>query len=131
MINTYASENLSKAISRLQEAIKASNPKYMEYIQDSAIRRFKFVIEQYWKVLKKILSYEGVDTSVPKDVFRKAFQFQLITDEPIWIKMLHDRNHTSHEYDQKEAERVFENIKTYLPILETTYESLKQKYKIW
>ncbi len=44
--------------------------------------------------------------------------------------MLDDRNNNSHVYKQEDAKPVFENIKTYEPVLVKTYTSLKEKYKL-
>ena len=44
--------------------------------------------------------------------------------------MLDDRNNTSHAYDEEKAKIIFEHIKSYLPIFEATYDSLKDKYNL-
>ena len=98
-------------------------------MQDAAIQRFEFVIELYWKTLKKILAYEKVESTTPRDVLSKAFQFNLIDDEDAWLATLDDRNNTSHMYSQEEAKRVFSRIKAYLPVLRKTYDTLKDAYK--
>lgn len=46
----------------------------------------------------------------------------------MWLGMLDDRNNTSHVYKYEDTKQVFENIKTYLPILEKTYNKLDKKY---
>lgn len=94
------------------------------------MQRFEFVIEIFWKILKKILAYEKIDSITPRDVLSKAFQFKLIDDEALWLKMLDDRNNTSHVYSEEEAKRVFENIKLYLPVLKNIYGGLKQRYNL-
>ena len=80
------------------------------------------------KVLKKILAYEKIDSTTPREVLKKAFQFNLIDDEDLWLKILDDRNNTSHVYKQEDADRVFKHIKMYLPVFEKTYSNLKKKY---
>ena len=102
--------------------------KFSEYIYDAAFLRFKLVLESFWKLLKKILAYEEIDSTTPRDVMSKAFQFYMIDDEKMWLKMLKDRNNNLHIYDYKYIEKVFENIKLYLPILEKTYNKLEKKY---
>lgn len=123
-------ENLGKSIERLKEVLKHDDLDKIEYMRDAAIQRFEFVIELYWKVLKKVLSYEKIDATTPRDVLRKAFQFNVINDEAIWLAMLDDRNNTSHVYKQEDAIRVFEHIKTYFPVLEKTYFDIKNKYDL-
>jgi nucleotidyltransferase substrate binding protein (TIGR01987 family) len=119
-----------QAIGRLAEVIHHPDLGKNEYMQDAAIQRFEFVMELCWKVLKKVLSYEKIDSTTPRDVLNKAFQYKIIDDEKIWLKMLDDRNCTSHVYKQEEARRVFANIKGYLPIFEKTYDYLKLKYHL-
>lgn len=122
--------SLGASIDRLSDIIKHEDIDRIEYMRDATIQRFEFVIELYWKVLKKILAYEKLDTTSPRDVLSKAFQFKLIDDEAEWLAMLDDRNRTSHIYREEEAKRIFSNIKNYLPVLEQTYQSLKGQYEL-
>lgn len=96
-------------------------------MQDSAIQRFEFVIQLYWKVLKKFLSYEKIEASSPREVLKSAFAIKLIDDETIWLSMLNDRNSVSHVYDEEEAKRVFLNIKKYETVLQNSYQKLSQR----
>lgn len=121
-------ETLGQAIQRLTEILNHPDLKKTDYLQDAAIQRFEFCIELYWKVLKKFLAYEEVEATTPRDVLQKAYQFHLIDDEKMWLQMLHDRNKTSHVYKQEEANRIFENILSYGPVLEKNYEELKLKF---
>lgn len=121
-------DSLGKAIMRLKALTESPDIDKVDYIQDATIQRFEFVIELYWKVLKKILVYEKSDSTTPRDVLKKAFQFHLIDDEDLWLAMLDDRNNTSHVYKEEDALRVFENIRDYVPVLEKSYQNLKKKY---
>lgn len=122
--------SLGQAIIRLGEVIRHKESTQNDYMQDAAIQRFEFVIELFWKVLKKMLTYEKIESTTPREVLSKSFQFQLIDNEELWLKMLDDRNITSHAYKQEKAKQIFENIKIYLPIFEATYSFLKTKYKL-
>ena len=108
--------------------MRANNLLENDIIQDAAIQRFEFTIELFWKVLKKCLAYEKVDTTTPRDVLSKAFQFHLIDDEEIWLSMLDDRNKTSHVYQEAVALAVFKHLKGYLPVMKVTYQKLESKY---
>lgn len=121
-------ESLGEAVARLGEVLQQPDLKKNDFLQDATIQRFEFCIELYWKVLKKFLAYEEVETTTPKDVVSKAYQFGLVDNEKIWLQMLHDRNKTSHVYKQEEAKRVFNNIVTYWPSIEANYENLKIKF---
>ena len=123
-------DSLGQALKRLSEVITHKDIDTVDFMQDATIQRFEFVIELYWKVLKKILTYEKIDATTPREVLKKAFQFNLINDEETWLAMLDDKYNTSHAYKQEEAKKVFEHIKLYLPVLESTYSLLKNKYNI-
>ena len=120
--------SLDNAISRLRELLHHQEIDKADYMRDASIQRFEFVIELFWKVLKKILSYEKVDSTTPRDVISKAFQYNLIDDEKAWLAMLDDRNNTSHAYNEDSSKLIFARIKQYLPIFENSYHNL-QKYK--
>jgi nucleotidyltransferase substrate binding protein (TIGR01987 family) len=92
---------------------------------DACIQRFKFTVELFWKLLKRIIESRGGMPTYPKDVLREAFRGQLIHDESVWLRMLQDRNLTSHTYNQDLADAIFERIKTYYPVFHETYEQLK------
>lgn len=79
---------------------------------------------------KKILQYEQVETTTPRDALSKAYQYKLIDSEDIWLSMLNDRNNTSHAYNEEKAKQIFQHIQSYLPIFVATYKTLKDKYDI-
>jgi len=119
---------LGNAISRLREVMEHPQLDENEYMRDAAIQRFEFTIELFWKLLKKVLFHEKIDTTTPRDTLSKAYQYELIGDEKTWLQMLDDRNNTSHAYREEEAKKIFENIKKYLPVFEQTYVFIQNKY---
>lgn len=121
---------LGKAISRLREVLELSEIDHHDYIRDAAILRFKYSIEMFWKLLIKILHHEKIEATTPRDTLGKAYQYQLIDSEDMWLGMLDDRNNTSHAYQEEAAKRIFEHIKLYLLVFEETYTSLKEKYRL-
>lgn len=121
-------QKLGNAINRLQEAVDHPELGTNAFIQDALMQRFEFSIEFFWKILKKILMHEGIEATIPRDIFAKAFQFSLIVDENIWIEMIEARNTISHIYDQDEARRIAEKIKTiYFPIMNAAYQNLQKR----
>lgn len=123
-------DTLGKAIHRLKEVIENPTLDQNDYMRDAAIQRFEFTIELFWKVLKKVLFHEKIEATTPRDTLNKAYQYKLIDDEALWLRMLDDRNNTSHAYKEEEAKRIFESIKTYLPVFEKTYGVLKERYNL-
>lgn len=119
-------KNLEKALVSLEKA--ASSPAIEDRINiDATIQRFEFTIELFWKFLKSILETKGVQVQYPKDVLKEAFRGGLIDHESVWLKMLQDRNLSSHTYDEALADRVFGDIQKYLPVLRNTFNTLAKK----
>ena len=72
-----------------------------ELLRDGIIQRFEFTFELGWKTLKEVFESEGlIGLNSPKMVLKEAFVSRLIEDEGIWLKMLMDRNATSHIYSE-------------------------------
>lgn len=104
-------DDLGKAISRLAEAIEDSKKIELSTLRDGVIQRFEFTIELSWKALKFYFNSEGVEeATTPKSTIREAFRYKAIENIDIWIKMLDDRNQTSHMYNLSTAEVIYENI---------------------
>jgi nucleotidyltransferase substrate binding protein (TIGR01987 family) len=119
-----ALDRLKRAYSRLKEALERVQD---ELDRDGAIQRFEFTVELLWKTLKKFLAYEKVECRSPRDCIKKAFRHGFIGDDEILIDMLEDRNRSSHIYDEKEAEKIFERIsKVYAPVIEKVIKKLEE-----
>ena len=93
--------NYRNALARLHEAIKESKSTESLTVRDGVIQRFEFTSELAWKTIREyLLSQEVTDINSPKRVMIEAYNNELITDEEGWIQVLHDRNSTSHIYDE-------------------------------
>ena len=98
------------AAARLAEA--ATLPE-TDIVRDAAIQRFEFTFELVWKTLQLYLEHEGLESSGPRAVLKRAFVMRLIPDQDeadIWLRMLDDRNLTSHAYDETLAVRIYTRI---------------------
>ncbi|MCF8241587.1 MAG: nucleotidyltransferase substrate binding protein [Melioribacteraceae bacterium] len=104
----YSIRKLTDACSRLQDGIDAANN---ELGRDGVIKRFEFTFELLWKALKLFLLEEGIICKSPKDCLQQAFKYGLVEDEEIFLDMLEDRNLTTHTYDQKTSDKIYNNIK--------------------
>jgi nucleotidyltransferase substrate binding protein (TIGR01987 family) len=87
-------------------------------------------MEFFLKFLKKILEFHGLEVFFPKDILQEAYAGHLIDDDTLWLQMLNDRNLTSHTYDQKLADQIYANIKTYFPVLKKAYLELREQYVV-
>ena len=97
-----------------------------ELDRDGVIQRFEFTVELFWKTLKLLLAYQGIDCASPRRCIKEAFRAGLIGDDEILLDMLEDRNRSSYIYDESTAEEIFERIvKVYVPTLERILEGIK------
>ncbi len=119
---------LENALDRLEETIQKLEKEYSLERQDSLIQRFEFCTELFWKNLKKLLAYEKILTTTPRDVLAKAYQSMLIDDEAAWLSMIDDRNTTSHIYQLEVAEIVASHIPGHFAVMKKTYEKLRASY---
>jgi len=114
---------LSKSFGRHWE-----NQKQIRLAIDGTIQRFEFVIELFWKTLRRLLAEEGIQTDTPREALQQAFQIRWLRDEAAWLQMLKDRNETSHVYDELAARRIYERIKRYRGELEATDTYLQKRF---
>lgn len=118
--------NLAKALTRLEEALKVGRDNSL-YI-DGTIQRFEFTIELYWKTLRRLLEDEGIVTKTPRETLKQAYAVGWLKNEEAWLQMLKDRNETSHIYNEKMAQNIYENIEGYFPEMKSTFTELQDKY---
>ncbi len=109
-------EKLTKfksAVCRLNESIIEYNQTKSLSVRDGVIQRFEFCTELAWKTVREKLIDEGfTELNSPKSVMREAYANNIITDEQNWIKLLSDRNKTSHIYSEETADEIYQNIET-------------------
>lgn len=117
-------DELGKALERLKEAVEAPVDEHY-FVRDSTIQRFEFCIELFWKNFKNFLRREEREVLSPRDAVAQAYQMKWFDNEKLWMKMLHDRNFMSHNYEQDKAEEIYVRIQTYYPEMKATYEKLK------
>lgn len=103
-------KELKEVILRLEEAV--AQPEN-DVVRDSVIQRFEFSFELGWKALQLYLEHQGLEAGSPRQTFKSAFVQGIIQDEneaSLWLKMLEDRNLTSHTYHQDLAKTIFQKI---------------------
>ena len=107
-------------LEKFKKALIALEDIYLKPVQedraniDATIQRFEFTFELSWKFLKDYFFEQGLELYYPKEVIKEAFLAKLINNEEIWIKMLQDRNLTSHTYDEELADKIYHNVKLYV-----------------
>ena len=100
-----------QSVERLAEVLK--EPKSV-VIRDSAIKRFELTFELAWKSAKVYLGEQGIVCQSPRNCLMEIFRFGLIPDNPLWLRMIEDRNLSVHTYNEKLAEDLYARLGEYL-----------------
>ncbi|MGL6118964.1 MAG: HI0074 family nucleotidyltransferase substrate-binding subunit [Fusobacteriaceae bacterium] len=116
-----------KAFSKLEIALE-KDARSDELYLDGTIQRFEFVYELSWKLMKHYLEFEGIEASSPRTAFREAFKMGIISDAAEWIKLMENRNRTSHTYNEETAWDIYEKISTeYISIFDEFKNKISEK----
>jgi len=110
---------LAKAINSLEEAIEfsrsemAKDLRVFRQFRNSVIQCFEFTYELCWKMLKRRLELDAptpaaIDELSFNDLIRQAAVQGYLLDPVIWMNYRKKRNVTSHAYDEKMAQEVYE-----------------------
>lgn len=122
-------ENLKKALGRLEDSLK-KDPHEDDLYLDGIIQRFEFVFELSWKLMKGYLEYDGIEVNSPRGAFRESFKVELIEDGTAWIKMMENRNRTSHTYNQDTAWEIYNKVKIeYIILFQEFFKIIDKKIK--
>ena len=82
-------------------------PALNEREQQGLIKAFEYCFELGWSTLRDLLLAEGnADLLGSRDTLRLAFSRGLIDDGEAWMRMIQDRNLTSHTYNLVTAEQI-------------------------
>lgn len=111
----------TKAITRLEEAL---NEPVNSLIRDACIQRFEFSFELAWKAVQEYLRQQGQNCQSPKSCLKEAFKQGWITNEDSGLKLLGDRNLTSHTYDEDLAKAIYARLPEHLEFLKTLLSHL-------
>ena len=103
-----AIENAEAAVGKLAEFLR--EPALTERDRAGVIQAFECSFEATWKLLKHVAEREGLDAESPRRAVIAGFKLGHIQDEGLWLRMLEDRNLTSHVYHAELADRIFAAI---------------------
>jgi nucleotidyltransferase substrate binding protein (TIGR01987 family) len=121
--------DLGEAIDRLEEMTNVSEEEN-SYVRQATIQHFETATELFWKVLKKVCKQEGFEVNSPRAALQKSFELKLIDDEQLWLKMIDDRNLTSHTYNLPLAKEIYYRIKLYVVTMKKAYGVIRQHYDL-
>ena len=74
--------------------------------QAGAVLIFKVCYELSWKMMKRILADQGVESTAPRDIFRKAAAAKLIDNPQEWFSFIEKRHLTSYAYEQENVDAI-------------------------
>lgn len=119
-----------KALATLREVLKEKNPTVI--VRDAAIQRFEYTFEAVWKAGQEFLrTQEGIDVGSPKGVMRGYFQTGYLNERQtdLGLKMVDDRNLTSHTYCEGLAENIFKELPQYAALMQSCLTVIKKSLK--
>ncbi len=121
----YSEKQFGSALESLGAAIR--EPNFNEYVRDAIIQRFEYTYEAAWKVIKSVLSYQGVELRHPKEIFSEAYASGWVVNQEHWEAMIEDRNLTTHTYKLRTAETVYASIRDiYYPELSYLHNKIAE-----
>ncbi len=103
-----------------------------EFVISGVIDKFSVQFELGWKLLKKLLAYEGSKASVtgsPRGIIKEAYAVYPFFDGDIWLDMLKDRNDMAHIYNGNAANDLVKRIlEEYIPQFLKLEEEMVRMY---
>ena len=104
-------------------------PELNEREQQGLIKAFEYCFELGWSTLRDLLLAEGnTDLIGSPDTLRLAFSRGLIDDGETWMRMIQDRNLTSHTYNRVTAEQIAAHVaERYLGCFQRLRARLQQR----
>ena len=116
--------NYCRALEQLELFFQPPALNWLE--QQGLVKVFEYTFELGCTTLHNLLRSRG-NTAVmlgSRDAIREAFSAGLLSDGPVWMEMVRDRNLTSHVYNRSTAEAITGNISgNYLP----AFQGLRQR----
>jgi nucleotidyltransferase substrate binding protein (TIGR01987 family) len=116
-------ERLGLALDRLQEALQETTQNPLAI--DGTIQRFEFCFELTWKLARLVGRRFGIEEQSPRQVLKAAFQQSWVNDESVWLRMLEDRNQSSHTYREEVAIDVYSRVGEHYRAMLALFDRLK------
>ena len=123
-------ENFASALANLEDA--PNQDLNNDFVQSGLINKFNLQFELSWKLLKRLLEYEGATLAAsgsPRAILKESYRFYDFIDEAAWLDMLRDRNTNVHIYDNKLAQDLIQRIlNVYIPAFCQLRDGLMERY---
>lgn len=124
-------QQFQKALNSLDEILNMQNIP-TDVLRDSKIQRFEYCSELFWKMLRLYLVQEkGIKITAPKEVLRQCKTEKLFSlkDLELLLRMIDDRNATSHAYAINLAKKIESHIPEYFRIMKQVEGKIAEKNK--
>jgi nucleotidyltransferase substrate binding protein (TIGR01987 family) len=130
---------LEQALARLSEAIEFANSdmarndkRLFQQFRNSVIQCFEFTYELSWRTLKRQLEKDSptpaaIDELNFNDMIREAAVRGLISDPAAWMDYRKQRNITSHAYNEKMAQDIYEGTLQFYKDAEKLLKALQDR----
>jgi nucleotidyltransferase substrate binding protein (TIGR01987 family) len=128
--------NFKKAFGQLDSAVKLCQTRDLSDLEKQGlIQAFEYTYELSWNLIRDYFRWQGNANIVgSRDAIREAFANGLVEDGEGWMRMLKDRNRTSHTYNEETAREILENILTQyhslFATLKTRMDQEAEKYDL-
>lgn len=116
--------SFQKSLGRLAEVLGMDKTMIT---RDAAIKRFEFTSELAWKSIQHFLRAQNIVCRSPRECLEAAFKFGLIADNPLWLRLMEDRNLTVHTYNEAVAEKIYSHLQEYLKLFNELKDTLDKK----
>ena len=122
-------EDYHRALQRLQAALQ-KEPDVDDLYLDATIQRFEFCFELAWKLMKAVLSYEGIEVSSPRSSIREGWKQGLVQEAEAWLDMLEKKKLSAHTYNEQTAQMIYVAVKgKYFAMLATFDEDVAARLR--
>lgn len=102
-----------------------------DIVRDATIQRFEYTYELARKMIRRHLDWAGVSGPIDltkNELYREAVKAGLIGDAGDWLDYHNARNETSHTYELKTAEEVYEAAVKFAPDCRALLSALKKHH---
>ncbi|MGP9833619.1 nucleotidyltransferase substrate binding protein [Marinobacter sp. NSM] len=128
--------NFKKAFGQLDSAVQLCQTRDLSDLEKQGlIQAFEYTYELSCNTIRDYFRWQGnANIAGSRDAIREAFANGLIEDGEGWMRMLKDRNRTSHTYNEETAREILENVLTQyhslFATLKTRMDQEAEKYDL-
>jgi nucleotidyltransferase substrate binding protein (TIGR01987 family) len=120
-------QNFEKAFLQFEEAVLTIE-QLSVLEKEGLIQRFEYTFELAWKTLKDFLESQEVEAKFPREVIKKGFQYEIVSDGEMWMEMLEKRNLMAHTYDEEIFEKAISQVvNLFYPEVKKLYDFFKDQ----